>query len=68
MPKAQPNTHLPSLSDLSDEHREFIERVAAAGMTITPARRRPGWTPPEPIRANTSLSDAIIEERDEGGR
>lgn len=65
MPKTQPIT---DLADLSDEHREFIERVRAAGMTITPARRRPGWTPPEPVRANTSLSDAIIEEREEGGR
>jgi hypothetical protein len=68
MPKTQPITDLPDLSHLPEDLREFIRGMAEDGIRVTPANRPPGYRFPEPIRANTSLSDAIIEERNEGGR
>ena len=55
-------------ADLPDDLREFIRNMAAEGITVTPAGIPPGYSFPEPLRANTSLSDAIIEERDQGWR
>jgi hypothetical protein len=52
-------------SHLPADLREFAERLTAAGISFRLANVGPDDPLPEPIRANTSLSDAIIEERDE---
>lgn len=54
---------------LPDDLRAFVEGLAEDGITVwLPISGDPDWELPEPIRANTSLSDAIIEERGEDGR
>lgn len=65
MSKTRKNRRKRDYSHLSPELREFAERLTAAGMSFRLANVGPGDPLPEPIRANTSLSDAIIEERDE---
>lgn len=42
---------------------EFARSLGAAGITITLPNAGPEDPLPEPLRAATSLSDAVIEER-----
>jgi hypothetical protein len=65
MAKTRKTRRVRDFSHLPAELREFAEGMAAAGMSFTLANVGPDDPLPEPIRANTSLSDAIIEERDE---
>jgi hypothetical protein len=39
--------------------------MAEEGIEVTPGRPDPNRTLPEPLRADTSLSAAVLEERDE---
>lgn len=64
----EPITDLPDLTDLPPEVQEFITRLAQRGIEVTPGRPDPNRILPEPLRLNTSLSAAVIEERDEYGR
>jgi hypothetical protein len=68
MREDEPITELPEMSDLPREVQEFITRLAQKGIKVTPGRPDPNRILPEPLRANTSLSAAVIEERDEYGR
>ena len=68
MPENQTIPAPPEPQNVPDDLREFVKRMAADGIAATPSNLPPGYQFPEPIRANTSLSDAIIEERDEYGR
>lgn len=61
----RPITDLPDLSDLPPDLQEFIRGMAEEGLEVTPGRPDPNRILPEPLRANTSLSAAVIEERDE---
>ncbi|HLL83958.1 MAG TPA: hypothetical protein VK420_14940 [Longimicrobium sp.] len=56
---------LPDLSDLPPDAQEFIRGLAQDGIEVTPGRPNPNRILPEPLRANTSLSAAVIEEREE---
>jgi len=64
----EPITELPDMSDLPPDVQELIRRLAQNGIEVTPGRPVPNRILPEPLRANTSLSAAVIEERDEYGR
>lgn len=68
MREDEPITELPEMSDLPGEVQEFVKRLARKGIKVTPGRPDPNRILPEPLRANTSLSAAVIEERDEYGR
>jgi hypothetical protein len=63
-----PGKQVPALTDVPPDLRGLIERLAAKGIKAWPSTAKPGDPLPEPFRLNTSLSDAIIEERDEYGR
>lgn len=63
----EPITDLPDLSDLPPDVQGFIKRLAQKGIKVTPGRPDPNRVLPEPLRLNTSLSAAVIEERDEYG-
>ncbi|HEX8672136.1 MAG TPA: hypothetical protein VF710_09615 [Longimicrobium sp.] len=68
MLKKRMHVEVPDLTDVSPDLRGLIERLAEKGITAWPSKVKPGDPLPEPLRLNTSLSDAIIEERDEYGR
>jgi hypothetical protein len=68
MPKNGLDNEVPDLTDVSPELRGLIERLAAKGIKARPSTVKPGDPLLEPLRLNTSLSAAIIEERDEYGR
>ncbi|HEX8208767.1 MAG TPA: hypothetical protein VF584_01175 [Longimicrobium sp.] len=61
----EPAIELPDLSDLPPDVQEFIRGLAQEGIEVTPGRPVPNRILPEPLRANTSLSAAVIEEREE---
>ena len=63
MSETRETTELPDLSNAPDELREFVERLAAAGITVRLPTVRPDTPLPEPLWLRTSLSEAIIEER-----
>jgi hypothetical protein len=65
MPETREITESPDLRDVPDDLREFVERLAAAGITVRLATVGPDTPLWEPLRLRTSLSEAIIEERDE---
>jgi hypothetical protein len=65
MMEDKPITNLPDLSDLPPDVQEFIRGLAEDGIEVTPGRPDPNRPRPEPLRLNTSLSAAVIEERDE---
>jgi hypothetical protein len=60
-----PIINLPDLSDLAPDLQEFIRGMAKEGIEVTPGRPDPNRILPEPLRANTSLSAAVVEEREE---
>jgi hypothetical protein len=64
----EPIAELPDLSDLPPDVQELIRRLAKKGIEVTPGRPDSNRVLPEPLRLNTSLSAAVIEERDEYGR
>jgi hypothetical protein len=64
----EPITELPDLSDLPPDVQQFVRRLAQKGIEVTPGRPETNRILPEPLRLNTSLSAAVIEERDEYGR
>ncbi len=68
MMEDKPITDLPDLSDLPPDVQEFVRGLAEEGISVILPTLKPGEPLPEPIWLNTSLSDAIIEERDEYGR
>jgi hypothetical protein len=68
MLKKRLQVEVPDLTDVPPDLRGLIERLAAKGITAWPSTVKPGDPLPEPFKLNTSLSDAIIEERDEYGR
>jgi hypothetical protein len=61
----EPVTELPEMGDLPPDVQEFIERLAKKGFKVRPGRPDPNRILPEPLWANTSLSAAVIEEREE---
>lgn len=56
---------LPDLSDLPPDLQEFIKGLAQEGIEVTLGRPDPNRIMPEPLRANTSLTAAVLEEREE---
>jgi hypothetical protein len=63
MHQQRATTEAPDLNDVCDELREFVEGLAADGITVRLATVRPDTPLWEPLRLRTSLSEAIIEER-----
>jgi hypothetical protein len=65
MSKTRKNRRKRDYSHLPADLRELAEGLTADGITFTLPNVGPNDPVPEPIHANTSLSAAIIEERDE---
>lgn len=65
MPRTRVNPDPPELPATPGDDRDFIRRLEEDGMTVWPSTAGPATPLPEPLRLNTSLSEAIIEERDE---
>ncbi len=65
MMEDKPVTDLPDLSDLPPHVQEFVRGLAEHGITVWPMKPRLSRARPEPLRANTSLTAAVLEERDE---
>jgi len=61
----EPVIDLPDLSDLPPDLQEFIKGLAQEGIEVTLGRPDPNRIMPEPLRANTSLTAAVLEEREE---
>jgi hypothetical protein len=67
MLKSETTPALSDLSNLPPDVQEFVKRLAEDGITVWPMRPVPNRPMPEPLRANTSLTAAVLEERDEYG-
>ena len=63
----EPIVELPDLSDLPPDLQEFVKGLAREGIEVTLGRPDPNRIMPEPLRANTSLTAAVLEEREEYG-
>ncbi|HEX8454813.1 MAG TPA: hypothetical protein VF647_22235 [Longimicrobium sp.] len=65
MLKNETTPALPDLSNLPPDVQAFITSLAEDGITVWPMRPAPNRPLPEPLHSNTSLTAAVLEEREE---
>ncbi|HEX8391661.1 MAG TPA: hypothetical protein VF665_04810 [Longimicrobium sp.] len=64
MPQPQTARYSPDLDDAPDDLRDFLTALAAEGIAATQPNAGPGDPILDPLRLQTTLSDAVIEERE----
>lgn len=65
MPQIQAVRSDPELNDVPEDLRDFLSALAGEGITATLPNAGPETPLLDPLRVQTTLSDAVIEARNE---